>query len=190
MDLYQEIILEHSKRPLHAGLREPFNAQVHHVNPTCGDEVTLRVRVSGEGQSAVVADVSYEASGCSISTAATSVLADEVIGHSVRDALTSFAAMRRMLTSKGADPGDEDEIGDGVAFAGVSKYPARVKCALLGWMAFTDALTQAGVDISATPAPQSASSSSDNTLANTADSAIVNTNTTVNTNTPRTQTPP
>jgi nitrogen fixation protein NifU and related proteins len=150
MDLYQEIILEHSKRPLHAGLREPFNAQVHHVNPTCGDEVTLRIQLSGDGDTAVVADVSYDATGCSISTAATSVLADEVIGHSVGEALTSFAAMRRMLTSKGTDPGDEDEIGDGVAFAGVSKYPARVKCALLGWMAFTDALTQAGVDISAT----------------------------------------
>jgi len=158
MDLYQELILEHSKRPLHAGLREPFDVQVHHVNPTCGDEVTMRVQVSGEGKSAVVADVSYDATGCAISTAATSVLADEVIGHSVKEALTSFAAMRRMLTSKGTDPGDEDEIGDGVAFAGVSKYPARVKCALLGWMAFTDALTQAGVDTRAIPA---ASDSSD-----------------------------
>jgi nitrogen fixation NifU-like protein len=152
VDLYQEIILEHSKRPLHAGLREPFNAEVHHVNPTCGDEVTLRVQLSGEGTSAVVTDVSYDATGCSISTAATSVLADEVIGHGVKEALASFAAMKKMLTSKGADPGDEDEIGDGVAFSGVSKYPARVKCALLGWMALTDALTQAGVDISATPA--------------------------------------
>jgi nitrogen fixation protein NifU and related proteins len=151
VDLYQEIILEHSKRPLHAGLREPFNAEVHHVNPTCGDEVTLRVQLSGEGTSAVVTDVSYDATGCSISTAATSVLADEVIGHGVKEALASFAAMKSMLTSKGADPGDEDEIGDGVAFSGVSKYPARVKCALLGWMALTDALTQAGVDISATP---------------------------------------
>ena len=170
MDLYQEIILEHSKRPLHAGLREPFNAQVHHVNPTCGDEVTLRVQLSGQGRSAVIADVSYDALGCSISTAATSVLADEVIGHSVKEALSSFAAMRKMLTSKGADPGDEDEIGDGVAFAGVSKYPARIKCALLGWMAFTDALTQAGVDISQTSAAHSALSApdittSDNTIA-------------------------
>jgi nitrogen fixation NifU-like protein len=163
MDLYQEIILEHSKRPLHAGLREPFNAQVHHVNPTCGDEVTLRVRLEGDGRSAVVSDVSYDATGCSISTAATSVLADEVIGHTVKEALNEFAAMRRMLTSKGADPGDEDEIGDGVAFAGVSKYPARVKCALLGWMAFTDALTQAGVDTTATPAPHAVPSSSDKT---------------------------
>ncbi|HEY5248138.1 MAG TPA: SUF system NifU family Fe-S cluster assembly protein [Dermatophilaceae bacterium] len=162
MDLYQEIILEHSKRPLHAGLREPFNAQVHHLNPTCGDEVTLRVRLSDEGSAAVVADVSYEATGCSISTAATSVLADEVIGHSVEHGLSTFLAMRSMLTSKGADPGDEDEIGDGVAFAGVSKYPARVKCALLGWMAFTDALTQAGVDIgtiSASPSARAAAAS-------------------------------
>ena len=175
MDLYQEIILEHSKRPLHAGLREPFDAQVHHVNPTCGDEVTLRVRVSGAGPSAVVDDVSYDASGCSISTAATSVLSDEVIGHSVGQALTSFAAMRRMLTSKGADPGDEEEIGDGVAFAGVSKYPARVKCALLGWMAFTDALTQAGVDISLTPAtaaPPSRTSASHTTQTTTTDNTI------------------
>jgi nitrogen fixation NifU-like protein len=162
MDLYQEIILEHSKRPLHAGLREPFDAQVHHVNPTCGDEVTLRVQIEGDGRDAVVSDVSYDATGCSISTAATSVLADEVIGHSVKEALAEFAAMRKMLTSKGADPGDEDEIGDGVAFAGVSKYPARVKCALLGWMAFTDALTRAGVDISATPASHVDPPSSDN----------------------------
>ena len=146
MDLYQELILEHSKRPHHAGLREPFGAQVHHVNPTCGDEVTLRVQVEGEGAGAVVRDVSYDTLGCSISTASTSVLADEVIGHTVADALATHAAMRAMLTSRGEDPGDEQVIGDGIAFAGVAKYPARVKCALLGWMAFTDALNQAGID--------------------------------------------
>ena len=145
MDLYQELILEHSKRPHHAGLREPFGAQVHHVNPTCGDEVTLRVQVEGEGADAVVRDVSWEALGCSISTASTSVLADEVIGHTVRDALATHEAMRAMLTSRGEDPGDESVLGDGVAFAGVARYPARVKCALLGWMAFTDALQQAGI---------------------------------------------
>ncbi len=150
MDLYQEIILEHSKRPHHAGLREPFDTEVHHVNPTCGDEITLRVHLSGEGPSAVVTDLSYDAIGCSISTASTSVLTDEVIGRSVEDALIAYAAMRSMLTSKGADPGAEELIGDGIAFAGVSKYPARIKCALLGWSAFTDALARAGVDISGT----------------------------------------
>ena len=150
MDLYQELILEHSKRPRHAGLREPFGAEVHHVNPTCGDEVTLRVQVDGTGPSAVVRDVSYDALGCSISTASTSVLAEEVIGHTVAEAMTTHEAMRTMLTSKGADVGDEEVIGDGVAFAGVSRYPARVKCALLGWMAFTDALHQAGIDTTTT----------------------------------------
>ena len=143
MDLYQELILEHSKRPHHAGLREPFQAQVHHVNPTCGDEVTLRVQLEGEGPTAVVRDVSYDALGCSISTASTSVLTDEVIGRTVKEALETHAAMHAMLTSRGQDAGDEDVIGDGVALAGVAKYPARVKCALLGWMAFTDALNQA-----------------------------------------------
>ena len=152
MDLYQELILEHSKRPHHAGLRDPFNAEVHHINPTCGDEITLRIQLSGEGRSAVIADLSYDALGCAISTASTSVLAEEVTGHSVEEALTTFAAMRTMLTSKGADEGDEDQIGDGVAFAGVSRYPARVKCALLGWTAFTDALARVGVDITATTA--------------------------------------
>ena len=148
MDLYQELILEHSKRPQHAGLREPFGAEVHHVNPTCGDEVTLRVHVEGHGGDAIVRDVSYDALGCSISTASASVLAEEVIGHTVAQAMTTHEAMRAMLTSKGQDPGDEAVIGDGVAFAGVAKYPARVKCALLGWMAFTDALHQAGIDTS------------------------------------------
>ena len=137
MDLYQELILEHSKHPRHSGLREPFEAEVHHVNPTCGDEVTLRVHVEGEGADAVVRDVSWDSLGCSISKASTSVLAEQVIGRTVREAMTMHEAMRAMLTSRGQDSGDEDVIGDGVAFAGVAKYPARVKCALLGWMAET-----------------------------------------------------
>ncbi len=160
MDLYQELILEHSKRPHHAGLREPFDAEVHHINPTCGDEVTLRVGVSGTGSDAVVTDVSYQAQGCSISVASSSVLAEEVIGHPVAEALGTVEAMRTMLTSRGQVSGDETVIGDGVAFAGVARYPARVKCALLGWTAFTDALARAGVDISpsSSTSPQGVSS--------------------------------
>lgn len=149
MDLYQQIIIDHSKSPHGAGLREPFDAEVHHVNPTCGDEVTLRVHVEGVGVEARVADISYAAQGCSISVASTSVLAEEATGRPVLEALATYAAMKAMLTSKGQDPGDEEVIGDGVAFAGVAKYPARVKCALLGWAAFTDALARAGVDITA-----------------------------------------
>lgn len=141
--MYQEVILDHYKHPHHRGLRDPFNAEVHHVNPTCGDEVTLRVTLSGDGDQ--VADVSYDGQGCSISQAATSVLADQVIGQSVGEALKTVEAFNEMITSRGTVEGDEDVIGDGIAFAGVSKYPARVKCALLGWMAFKDALAQASV---------------------------------------------
>ena len=143
MDLYQELILEHSKRPVRFGLREPFEAQVHHVNPTCGDEVTLRVHLAGAGADAVVEDVSYDAVGCSISVASASILAEEITGETLAEARETVEAMRSMLTSKGEDPGDEERIGDGVALSGVTKYPARVKCALLSWMAFTDALHQA-----------------------------------------------
>jgi len=146
MDLYQELILEHSKRPQHAGLREPFEAEVHHVNPTCGDEVTMRVHVEDTPEGPVVRDVSYDALGCSISMASTSILAEETIGHPLAEALQTYEAMKAMLTSKGEDPGDEEVIGDGVALSGVARYPARVKCALLGWMAFTDALHQSGRD--------------------------------------------
>lgn len=151
MDLYQQLILEHSKRPHGAGLREPFEAEVHHVNPTCGDEVTVRTHVSGHGPQAVLDDVSYDALGCSISVASTSIMAQEVTGFSLAEAGATFAAVKAMLTSKGADPGDEESMGDGVALAGVAKYPARVKCALLGWMALQDALAQAGHELRAEP---------------------------------------
>lgn len=137
---YQEVILDHYKHPQHRGLREPFGAEVHHVNPTCGDELTLRVALSVDGRR--IDDVSYDGQGCSISQAATSVLTSQVIGLDVSAALTTFDAFREMLCSRGAVEGDEAVLGDGVAFAGVAKYPARVKCALLGWMAFKDALAQ------------------------------------------------
>jgi nitrogen fixation NifU-like protein len=139
--MYQEVILDHYKHPHHRGLREPFGAEVRHVNPTCGDEVTLRVALSNDGDH--VADVSYDGQGCSISQAATSVLADLVIGENVGDALKTVAAFNEMISSRGNVAGDEDVLGDGIAFAGVAKYPARIKCALLGWMAFKDAVAQA-----------------------------------------------
>lgn len=137
--MYQEVILDHYKHPHHRGLREPFGAEVRHVNPTCGDEVTLRVHLAADG---TVADVSYDGQGCSISQAATSVLTDLVIGMPVAQALTVVDSFSEMVGSRGKIEGDEDVLGDGIAFVGVSKYPARVKCALLGWMAFKDAVVQ------------------------------------------------
>jgi nitrogen fixation protein NifU and related proteins len=147
--IYQEVILDHYKHPHHRGLREPFGAEVHHVNPTCGDEVTLRVALSDDGER--VEDISYDGVGCSISQASTSVLTDQVIGQSVDNALDTVAAFTEMVSSRGTIDGDEDVIGDGVAFAGVAKYPARVRCALLGWMAFKDALGRASATNHALP---------------------------------------
>ena len=148
--LYQEIILDHYKHPHGAGLRDPFDAEVHHVNPTCGDEVTLRVHLEGTGEDAVVQDVSYDALGCSISQASVSVLNDLVVGKRVADALTVHESFLELMQGRGTVEPDEDVLEDGVAFAGVSKYPARVKCALLGWMAWKDATAQA-VDQRNTP---------------------------------------
>ena len=142
--LYQEIILDHYRSPHHYGLREPFQAQVHHVNPTCGDEVTLRVHLVRDGDGPVVSDISYEALGCSISQASTSVLTDLAIGRPLPQVLDVLDEFTAMVTGRGTVDGDEDIIGDGIAFAGVAKYPARVKCALLGWMAFKDAAVQIG----------------------------------------------
>lgn len=140
-DMYQEVILDHYRNPHGRGLREPHQSQVLHVNPTCGDEITLRVQLTDDGQG--IADISYDCQGCSISQASTSIMAEQLIGESIDDALARFDAFDEMITSKGTSEGDEELIGDGIALAGVSKYPARVKCALLGWMAFKDALAQA-----------------------------------------------
>ncbi|WP_035794179.1 Fe-S cluster assembly sulfur transfer protein SufU [Kitasatospora mediocidica] len=136
--MYQEIILDHYRNPHGKGLRDG-DAEVHHVNPTCGDEITLRVRLDG----AVVADISYESQGCSISQASASVLNELVVGRTVGDGQAIQEAFLALMQSKGQGEGDEELLEDAVAFAGVSKYPARVKCALLSWMAWKDATAKA-----------------------------------------------
>jgi nitrogen fixation protein NifU and related proteins len=141
--MYQDIILEHYRRPLHAGLREPFDAQVQHINPTCGDEVTLRVTLNGAVGEPALADVSYEALGCSISQASASVMADMIIGKTVGEAMAISDEFLKLMQSRGEAEPDESVLGDAVAFEGVSKYPARIKCALLSWMAWKDATARA-----------------------------------------------
>jgi nitrogen fixation NifU-like protein len=138
-DLYQEIILDHYRAKHHSGLRDPYEAEVHHVNPTCGDEVTLRLHLDGD----TVADVSYEGLGCSISQASTSVMSDLVIGRSVSEGLDLHEEFRTLMQGRGQVEPDEERLEDGIAFAGVAKFPARVKCALLGWSAFKDAAARA-----------------------------------------------
>jgi len=137
--LYQEIILDHYKHPHHKGLRDPFEAEVHHVNPSCGDEVTLRVHLAD----GVVSDVSYDSVGCSISQASASVLTDLVIGKSIEEAMGIHATFQELMQGRGTVEPDEDVLEDGIAFAGVAKFPARVKCALLSWMAWKDATAAA-----------------------------------------------
>ncbi|MEV4648783.1 Fe-S cluster assembly sulfur transfer protein SufU [Saccharopolyspora sp. NPDC049426] len=141
--MYQEIILDHYRNPHRHGLREPFDAESFQVNPTCGDEVTLRVRLTGEDENAIVEDVSYAGQGCSISQAAVSVLTDLVVGRPLKEALETEAAFSELMHGRGKIEPDEDVLEDGIAFAGVAKYPMRVKCALLGWMAFKDAVARA-----------------------------------------------
>ncbi|MFC5999455.1 Fe-S cluster assembly sulfur transfer protein SufU [Quadrisphaera sp. GCM10027208] len=135
--LYQELILDHARSPHRAGLREPYDVEVHHVNPTCGDEITLRVRLAGDR----VEDVSYESAGCSISVAGASVMADEVTSATVDGAMQRYAAVLDVL--QGRADADPERDGDVAAFAGVRRFPARVKCALLGWAAMRDAVSQA-----------------------------------------------
>jgi nitrogen fixation protein NifU and related proteins len=137
--MYQELILEHYKHPQGRGLREPYDTEVHHVNPTCGDEITLRVKVGDAGK---ILDVSYDGQGCSISQAAASVLHELATGSTVEESLSVVDEFTRLMQGRGKVEADEEVLGDAVAFSGVAKFPARVKCALLSWMAYKDAVVR------------------------------------------------
>lgn len=138
-NLYQEVILDHYKNPQHKKLSPTYDAQVHHINPSCGDEITLNITLSGEN----VANVSWDGVGCSISQASMSILSDLVLGKTLAQAQEISDSFMALMQSKGTQTGDENLLEDAVALAGVSQYPARIKCALLGWMAFKDASVQA-----------------------------------------------
>jgi nitrogen fixation NifU-like protein len=138
-NLYQEVILDHYKNPQNKSLLPDNDAQVHHVNPSCGDEVTLGVKLVGDK----VESINWEGVGCSISQASTSILSDLLLGKSIDEANLIAENFLHLMQSKGAEEGDPEILEDAVALAGVSKYPARIKCALLGWMAFKDASVQA-----------------------------------------------
>jgi nitrogen fixation NifU-like protein len=137
--LYQEVILDHYKRPQHKGLTATYDAQVHHVNPSCGDEITLNVTLDGDK----VAAITWDGVGCSISQASVSILSDLLLGKSISEAEHILNNFTELMQSKGTMVGDDEILEDAVAMAGVSKFPARIKCALLGWMAYKDAVVQA-----------------------------------------------
>jgi nitrogen fixation NifU-like protein len=138
-NLYQEVILDHYKNPQNKKLSTEFDAQVHHVNPSCGDEITLNVTLDGE----LLKSVTWEGVGCSISQASVSIMTELVIGKSLANAEKVSDSFMHLMQSKGSEKGDEDLLEDAVALSGVSQYPARIKCALLGWMALKDASIQA-----------------------------------------------
>ncbi|MEN9687201.1 MAG: hypothetical protein RL381_213 [Actinomycetota bacterium] len=138
-NLYQEVILDHYKNPQHKRLSPTYDAQVHHINPSCGDEITLNVTLDGQ----LITDISWDGVGCSISQASVSILSDLLIGKSLSEAQVISDSFMHLMQSKGTEKGDENLLEDAVALAGVSQYPARIKCALLGWMAFKDASLQA-----------------------------------------------
>jgi nitrogen fixation NifU-like protein len=141
--LYQEIILDHYKHPRGTGLLTDAAGESFQVNPTCGDEVTVGVRLDDAGH----LHVGYEGQGCSISQASASVMTELLEDATVEDMAKAERAFLEMMHSKGAAEPDEEILGDGIAFAGVSKYPARIKCALLPWMALQDARLKAGIEI-------------------------------------------
>ena len=138
--LYQEIILDHYKRPKNKALQDKYSVEVHHNNPSCGDEVTLRVQVENQ----IVTELSWDGVGCSISQASSSVMSELTQGIPVEKALLLEESFLELMQGKGEVVADEEELEDAIAFSGVARYPARVKCALLGWMALKDALLRAG----------------------------------------------
>lgn len=140
--LYQEVILDHYKKPHHKGL-PTGEIQVHHVNPNCGDEITLSLSIKDDR----IIDLIWDGVGCSISQASASIMSDLVSGKTVASARIALSEFTALMQSKGNISGDEEVLEDAIALAGVSKFPARVKCALLGWMAFKDAAIQNGAQL-------------------------------------------
>jgi nitrogen fixation NifU-like protein len=138
-NLYQEVILDHYKHPENKGLATSYDAQVHHINPSCGDEITLNLTLQGDKVSAI----SWDGVGCSISQASVSIMSSLILNKDLQQAQIIFDEFVTLMQSKGSGQPDESILEDAVAFAGVSQYPARIKCALLGWMAFKDASVQA-----------------------------------------------
>ena len=141
-NLYQELVLDHSRTPHGYGLRDEIRGQSHQLNPTCGDEITLQVHRAADG---TVEAIAWEGHGCAISQASASMLAELAEGLTVDDLEVRIASFREAMRSRGKIQPDEELLGDAAALGGVSKYVARVKCAMLAWVAAEDALAKSGI---------------------------------------------
>lgn len=144
--LYQQVILDHSRKRSGSGDVGGFQFTSFQVNPTCGDQVTLGVRVDENG---APIEIIWDGEGCSISQAALSMLTETLDGADLQKVKRDYALMEQMMHSRGRGTPDEvlDELGDNAALEGTSKFPNRIKCALLGWIALRDAMAKAGIDI-------------------------------------------
>jgi nitrogen fixation NifU-like protein len=138
--LYQELILDHSRHPQGFGLKDGATASSHQVNPTCGDEVTLQLHV--DPATDVVTAVSWEGHGCAISQASASLFTEMAVGLPLDELQSRIDLFRVAMRSRGAIEPDEELLGDAAALGGVSKYIARVKCAMLAWVAAEHTIAQ------------------------------------------------
>ena len=143
-DLYQEIVMDHNRRPRNFGSIADSTSSSEGFNPLCGDQVTVFLKVSDE----IVEDVSFEGIGCAISKSSASMMTEEVKGKSVEEALMVFQAFRRMLTTTSDQVEDSEILGDLEILKGVSQYPTRIKCATLSWHTLQAALQGSGSDVS------------------------------------------
>ena len=134
-DLYQEILLDHYRRPRNFGPLPDANREVDGHNPLCGDRLRLHLRVDGDR----LAEARFEGSGCAISTASASMMTEAIRGQRVAEALELAARFRALVTGE-SDPGAAESLGELAALAGVRAYPMRVKCATLAWHALRAAL--------------------------------------------------
>ena len=140
-ELYQEVILDHSRRPKNVGVLPGADHTAEGYNPLCGDRLSVSLKMDG----GVIADVRFQGSGCAISRASASLMTDSVKGKSVAEVQRLFEQFRQMVTGE-ADSPPMDALGKLKVFAGVRAYPTRVKCATLAWHTL-----RAAVEASDTP---------------------------------------
>ena len=137
-DLYQDVVLDHSRRPRNFKLIEDADRTQEGFNPLCGDRITVYMTLDGD----VISDVSFEGSGCAISKASASMMTESVKGKSLADAEDIFGSFRAMITRQPVEDVDRERLGDLEILEGVSAYPTRIKCATLSWHTMHAALDE------------------------------------------------
>lgn len=142
-DLYQEVVMDHNRRPRNFRKPEGANRQAEGFNPLCGDQVTVYLAVEGN----VIEDVGFQGIGCAISKASASMMTETLKGLSIEDASKVFDEFHSMITQEDFDA---EALGDAELLAGVSRYPARIKCATLSWHALNSALGGNGMKVVST----------------------------------------